>query len=191
MVGVDDIVITGIGAVTPIGIGRDALLNSLLVGKCGSKVLFQAASGKPILVGATIDNFDGKNYVSPRKALKLMSREVQTAYTAAQLAWEDAGLSAVKPDPDRMGVVYGSEMIPGDHSDLVDSIVACSVDGEFEPSLWGQHYTKTFPLWMLRNLPNMPACHVAIAIDARGPNNTIAQEEVSGIVALSEAICIM
>lgn len=191
MVGFDDIVITGVGAVTPIGIGREALQNGLLAGKCGSKQLFRAVGGNPILVGATIDDFDGKQFVTPRKALKLMSREVQIAYAAAHLAWEDAGLSESKPEPERMGVVFGSEMIPGDHSEIVEAVQGCSTNGRFDPDLWGENYTKIFPLWMLRNLPNMPACHVAIAIDARGPNNTIAMEEVSGLLALGEAICIM
>ncbi len=125
------------------------------------------------------------------RALKVMSREVQIAYAAAHLAWEDAGLSDAKPDPDRMGVVYGSEMIPGDHAEVVEAVLGCATNGQFDPSLLGQNYSKIFPLWMLRNLPNMPACHVAIAIDARGPNNTIVMEEVSGLLALSEAICIM
>lgn len=191
MVGVDDIVITGIGAVTPIGIGRAALEQNLLAGVCGSKVLFQGTGGHPLLVGATIDNFDGKDYVTPRKSLKLMSREVQIAYAAAHLAWEDAQLTDSKPDSERIGVVYGSEMIPGDHAEIVEAVRGCSNEGEIDHSRWGENLSKIYPLWMLRNLPNMPACHVAIAVDARGPNNTIALEEVSGLLALGEAIGIM
>jgi len=60
--------------------------------------------------------------------------------------------------------------------------------GELGLSGGGQGFeTQVYPLWMLRNLPNMPACHVGVAIDARGPNNTIAQEEVSSLLALQEA----
>lgn len=192
MVGVDDIVITGIGAVTPIGIGRQALEQALLRGDCRSKVLFGTNGVEPIFVGAPVDEFDAKLYVTPRKALKLMSREVQIAYAAAHLAWEDAGLTDSKPDPERIGVVFGSEMIPGDHLEVVEAVRSCSHDGVIDHSLWGINFSKSiFPLWMLRYLPNMPACHVAIAIDARGPNNTLALEEVSGILALGEAISIM
>ena len=46
---------------------------------------------------------------------------------------------------------------------------------------------KMYPLWMLMYLPNMIACHVGIAHDARGPNNTICQGEVSSLLALIEA----
>ena len=45
-----------------------------------------------------------------------------------------------------------------------------------------------FPLWMLKYLPNMPACHMAIAQDARGPNNTIVLGEVSSLLAMAEGV---
>ncbi len=55
---------------------------------------------------------------------------MQIAYAAAHLAWEDAGLSDAKPDPDRMGVVYGSEMIPGDHAEVVEAVLGCARTGQ-------------------------------------------------------------
>ena len=50
---------------------------------------------------------------------------------------------------------------------------------------------KMYPLWMLMYLPNMIACHVGIAHDARGPNNTICQGEVSSLLAMIEAATII
>ena len=47
---------------------------------------------------------------------------------------------------------------------------------------------EMFPLWMLKYLPNMPACHVAIAQDARGPNNTIVLGEASSLMAIAEGM---
>ena len=44
------------------------------------------------------------------------------------------------------------------------------------------------PLWLLRQLPNMPACHISIEFDARGPNNTITCRESSALLALAEAV---
>ena len=46
---------------------------------------------------------------------------------------------------------------------------------------------EMYPLWMLKYLPNMPACHIGIRYDARGPNNTIAEGDVSSLLALAEA----
>lgn len=193
MVGIDDIVITGLGCVSPIGIGRQAFQQALLDGKCGIRCLYRIQDEpQTTFYGATVDDFSGKLYVTPRKALKVMSREVQLAYAAAHLAWQDSALADASVDPDRMGVIWGSEIIPGDEAELNGAIRASSSQGKMDFSAWGREFPKEiYPLWMLRNLPNMPACHVGIAVDARGPNNTIAQEEVSSLLALSEAALIM
>ncbi|MEM7557734.1 MAG: beta-ketoacyl synthase N-terminal-like domain-containing protein [Planctomycetota bacterium] len=188
MVGVDDIVITGIGCVTSIGIGREAFTQGLRDGKSAVRAVNETGEDRRTIYAAPVTDFDGKQYVKPRKALKVMSPEVQMAYSAAQLAWQDAGLEETQLESDRLGVIYGSELIPGNLDDLVGGVKACVEDGELDLSRWGQVFEKqVYPLWMLRNLPNMPACHVGIAIDARGPNNTIAQEEVSSLLALQEA----
>lgn len=192
MVGIDDIVITGLGCITPIGHGRHAFWQGLSTGKCGTREIFCSRSGDRVRYGGIIRDFDGKQYVVPRKALKLMSHEVQISYAAAHLAWEDAGLVSNVIEPDRVGVVFGSELIPGDPGDMIPAVRSCSNGSHMDSSRWGTEFSKAiYPLWLLRNLPNMPPCHVAIAVDARGPNNTIAQEEVSGLLALGEAINIM
>jgi 3-oxoacyl-[acyl-carrier-protein] synthase II len=60
--------------------------------------------------------------------------------------------------------------------------------GRFDFGQWGDKgLSEIFPLLMLKYLPNMPACHVAIARDARGPNNTITLGEVSSLLAIAEA----
>lgn len=198
MVGTNDIVITGLGCVSPIGIGREAFWNQLRNGKCGIRLMHciegDATQGelRREYYGGVIPDFDGKVYVTPRKALKVMNREVQTAYSAAHLAWQDAKLTGVETQADRLGVIYGAEMMPGELQDLSGAIANCAVNGEMQFSQWGQQFSKDiFPLWMLKNLPNMPACHVGIAINARGPNNTIVQEEISGLQALIEAAMII
>lgn len=193
MVSVDDIVITGIGCVTPIGIGRQEFWTSLRTGRCGIRTIHEIAEDPPVAFhGGVVDEFDGRLYVKPRKALKVMSREVQTAFAAAQLAWEDAHLAEHAIAPERTGVVFGSEMLTGDFSDLSSAVAACSTAGKMQPELWGKSFVKhVYPLWMLRNLPNMPACHIGIAVDAQGPNNTLAQEEVSGLLALYEACSVI
>jgi 3-oxoacyl-[acyl-carrier-protein] synthase II len=193
MVGTNDIVITGLGCVSPIGIGREAFWDSLKSGKCGiSLVHCIEGDERREFYGGVVKDFDGKVYVTPRKALKVMNREAQTAYSVAHLAWRDAKLNDVELDADRLGVIYGSEIMPGEIQDLTCAIQNCSVAGEMQPDRWGQQFSRDiFPLWMLKNLPNMPACHVGIAINARGPNNTIVEEEISGLQALIEAAMII
>lgn len=183
------IAITGVGCVSPIGTGRNDFLAGLLSKQSAIRVV-QTLSDRHQTTsrGAQIEGFEGKQFVKPRKAIKVMSREVQLAFAAAQLAWQDAFPDEQQPDPDRIGVVFGSEMLHGDIGDVIPAVQACMTDGALDIAHWGTTFGKQiYPLWMLKNLPNMPACHVGIAVDARGPNNTIAQEEVSGLLALSEA----
>lgn len=188
-----DIVITGVGCVTAIGIGREEFWSGLKVGQCAIQNLeVFGANSAHVVPGAPLRGFDPKAYVTPRKALKVMSREVQTAYSAAHLAWTDAAITDSQTDPNRVGVIYGAEVIASELEDLTSAISASSTSGKMDFERWGTCGIKEiFPLWMLKNLPNMPACHVGIAIDARGPNNSIAQEEVSGLNALMEAAAII
>jgi 3-oxoacyl-[acyl-carrier-protein] synthase II len=188
-----DIVITGMGVVTPIGIGHEEFWSSLEVGRCGIEPLNEpAAADSRLFVGATLKNFDAKQYVTPRKALKVMVSELQSAYAASRLAWLDAGLGEGHVDPDRVGVVFGSETFAGDSADLVEAVMACAENGTMVAERWGSSFSRSIaPLWMLKSLPNMPACHVGIAVDARGPNNTIVMDEVGGLLALQEAAMII
>jgi 3-oxoacyl-[acyl-carrier-protein] synthase II len=189
MVGINDIVITGIGCVTPLGIGEAAFRQALLEGQCAIRPYVTLSdSAQTTYYAAQLTDFDGKQYVTPRKALKVMGREVQIAFSAAHLAWQNAGLADFTPASDRVGVVYGTEVTPGDVHELVPAIGACVDSAGMNFSKWGGGFAKhIYPLWMLKYLPNMAACHVGIAIDARGPNNSLAMEEASGLLALGEA----
>jgi len=186
-----DVVITGIGVASPIGIGKDAYWKSMLEGRSGVGPLAVAAgTDLPVKIGGEIRGFDGKPFVKPRKSLKVMCREIQIGYTASVLALQDAGLSAGKVDPDRFGVVLGSEMFYCDLDELAGAYRKCVVDGQLRPDMWGAGaMSDMYPLWMLKYLPNIVACHIAITEDARGPNNTITLDEVSSLLAVIESVC--
>jgi 3-oxoacyl-[acyl-carrier-protein] synthase II len=143
-------------------------------------------------IGAAVKDFDGKLYVKPRKALKVMSREIQTGFSAASLAVEHAGLQAGQIPPDRAGVVFGSEMLHCEPEEMLAVHRRCIENGTFHFERWGTSFaSEMYPLWMLMYLPNMIACHIGIAHDARGPNNTICQGDVSSLLALIEAVLII
>ena len=119
-------------------------------------------------------DFDPKQYVRPRKSLKVMSRDIQLAFAAADLACVDAGLRDHPIAPERLGVVFGAALIPGELDELIGTYRNCMIDGKFDFRRWGPAaMAELFPLWMLKYLPNMPACHIGIGQDARGPNNSI------------------
>lgn len=188
-----EIVITGLGVVSPIGVGQQAFWASMLEGRSGVGPIEQFdARGVPIPFGGEVRHFDAKEFVKPRKSLKVMAREIQFGVAAAGMAYEDAGLGPHTVDPERFGVVLGSDLIQGQAEDVVQAFMRSRVDGRFEFSLWGRAaMEEIYPLWMLKYLPNMPACHIAIAFDARGPNNTHALGEVSSLQAMSEAVRVL
>ncbi|MDP6445516.1 MAG: beta-ketoacyl-[acyl-carrier-protein] synthase family protein [Pirellulaceae bacterium] len=186
-----DILITGLGVTSPIGIGRDEFWESLLAGKSGVRALPEGTE-LPVHIGADVESFEPKLYVKPRKSLKVMCREVQLGYSAATLAVGDAGLDAAEVDSDRFGVLYGCDMLYCEISTLEDSYrAAIGEGGEFEFDRWGEAMSNMYPLWMLMFLPNMVACHIGIALDARGPNNTIVVGDSSSLSALIEAVSVM
>ncbi|MCP4189330.1 MAG: beta-ketoacyl-[acyl-carrier-protein] synthase family protein [Planctomycetaceae bacterium] len=184
------VVITGIGVVSPIGVGREPFWSSLRESQSGvTRLEFLAASESPVDIGAALKDFDGKQYIKPRKALKVMCREIQTACSAAAMAVADSGLEQADSDPDRKGAVFGSQMLYGAINDYEDLFRGSSPNGEFDFNQFGESFpNRMYPLWMLKNLPNMAACHIAIAHDARGPNNSIVLGEVGSLVALEEAV---
>jgi 3-oxoacyl-[acyl-carrier-protein] synthase II len=184
------VVITGIGVASPIGIGCEAVQRALASGQSGVRRLSDFDSPEfPVRVGAEVVDFDAKQYVTPRKSLKVMSRGIQLAFAAAQLANADADLASAAPSPDRFGVVFGADMIQVDPNELINAFRCCIEDNRFDPTRWDERaISELYPLWMLKYLPNMPACHVAIALDARGPNNTIVLAEASSLLAIAEGM---
>ncbi len=192
MAGSRDVLITGVGVVSPIGLGRSSFWASLQEGRSGvARLAAFPPDDMPVQIGAELKAFDPKQWVKPRKALKVMCRELQTAFSAYTLALEDAQLTPGSSHlaPERMAAVFGSEMLYGEVEDFIDLYQACNEDGQFVQTKFAEQFqSRMNPLWMLKNLPNMAACHVAIAHDAQGPCNTIVSGEVSSLLALIEAV---
>ena len=184
------VVITGMGVVCPIGVGKAAFWESLCAHRSGVRPChFLDGTDMPVRFGAELIGFDAKQYVRPRKSLKVMCREIQMGFAASVLAAEDARLAADSVDPDRLGAVFGSEMFYGELEELEEVYRNCMPNGHFEFDRWGPRaMSDLFPLWMLKYLPNMAACHIGIAHDARGPNNTITLGEASSLLAITEAV---
>ena len=185
-----EVVITGVGVVAPCGVGIGEFWNALLAGRSGIDRLGIAADmDLPIKIGGEISNFNPDEFIASRKRLKLMCREMQTGCAAASLAVQDAGLDNSSVEPERLGVVFGGEIYYGPVENAAEAYRACIVDGEMKPELWGEASTRELhPLYMLRTLPNMCACHIAISHDARGPCNTIVSGDVSSLLAVIEGM---
>jgi 3-oxoacyl-[acyl-carrier-protein] synthase II len=195
------VVVTGMGVVTPLGLELDALADALESGRSGMvQIRGFDASGLPLHHAAEAVAFTGDiadygplqsdQKRAIRKGQKVMCRESQMAVAAAQRALHDSGLADGERNPDRIGCVFGSDYMLTIPEDFTTSVAHCrSPQGEFDFDLWGSEgLPRMAPLWLLLYLPNMPASHIAIYNDLRGPSNSLTMREVSGHLAVGEAV---
>ncbi|MCI0332559.1 MAG: beta-ketoacyl-[acyl-carrier-protein] synthase family protein [Planctomycetes bacterium] len=184
-----DVVITGLGVISPIGVGREAVWESITSRRSGVRPLAQLLSaGWLAPFGGNVVDFEPKELIQPRKSIKVMCREIQFASAAAEMAWQDAGLAEATIDPDRFGVIGAAGVLYCDLEELRIPFVEWLKQEDFDIHRWSRKAMgELYPLWMLKYLPNMPACHIGIRYDARGPNNTISLGDVSSMLAVAEA----
>jgi 3-oxoacyl-[acyl-carrier-protein] synthase II len=193
------VVITGVGVVCPLGSTKEALWEGLSAGRSGVAPLADGPAGPSGRFGAEARQFTGEiddfgplekeQKKAIRKGLKVMCRECQMGVAVAQLALADAGLRAGAIDPDRAGISFGVDYMLSVPEEFTDGVVQClDGDGQFHFSRWGgEGMAKMSPLWLLKYLPNMPASHLAIYNDFRGPNNSLTMREAAANAALGEA----
>jgi 3-oxoacyl-[acyl-carrier-protein] synthase II len=193
------VVITGMGVFCPLGNSPGALWESLVTAQSGvvPLTLTPALEGRIAFGGETsfrehIDDFgplEGDVKKGIRKALKMMCRESMLAVAAAQQAIAHAAWDRSALSPERIGVVFGSDYMLSPPEDFLQGMLACGVgEGAFDYERWGGiGLRKMNPLWMLSYLPNMPASHIAIFNDLRGPNNSLTLREASSLAAVREA----
>lgn len=196
------VVITGMGLISPLGNSKEAAWESLATGRSGigplrclpSQSLPMHCAGEARDFAGDIADFgrlEKEQVRTIRKGLKVMCREIQMGVAAAQLALQDAGLKPGGYDADRTGVVYGSDYIMTGPEEFAEGVRNClTPDEKFDFARWAtEGMAKVTPLWLLKYLPNMPASHVAIYNDLRGPNNSITLREASANLAVAEAYC--
>jgi 3-oxoacyl-[acyl-carrier-protein] synthase II len=193
------VVITGLGVISPLGNTPGALWAALMAGRSGvATTSLLPAERQPLKYAAEARDFTGEiedfgplekeRKKSIKKGLKVMCRETRMAVAAAQLAIADAGFAEAPMDPEMSGVVLGSDYMLTVPEDYEGGIRKCAPGGDFEYVRWGKEgLGEMAPLWMLKYLPNMPASHIAIYNDLRGPNNSLTMREAAGNLAIGEA----
>src|SRR5947209_3609750 len=153
------VVVTGIGVVSPNGIGRKAFSEAIVEGRSGvSRIESFDTAGQAVKIAGEIKNFDVLPYLGEhKKNAKLMSRAVGFAVGAAALAAEDAGLDSDRLDPERFGVCMGTGITPVDVAELAGPMArGLGDDGVFDVGRFTVAQAESiFPLWLLRHLPNM------------------------------------
>ncbi len=188
------VVITGLGAVSAAGEGAAALWDAAKHGRSGIGVVkFNGGSSEWSTTGAQIAHFDPEKYITQRKSLKVMARDIQLAVAGASLAMKDSRIQERPYDHDRFGVIVGSGVLNHELDELALSVQpAADDDGNLDMKKFGDAgLSSLFPLWLLKYLPNMPACHISILFDLRGMNNTITTGASGGLQSVGEALRII
>jgi 3-oxoacyl-[acyl-carrier-protein] synthase II len=194
----DKPVITGFGAVSCLGQSSRDMWKALLNGRCGiGPITAFDPAGFPCKIAGQVTDFNVSKHIpkSYRKNIKIMSRDIELAVAAANEAIISSGLitRAIDPEkvninPTRVGVNIGAGMISPDLVELAPSVAKSETGGQFDIKKWGKDGLELIPpLWLLKYLPNMPACHISIIHDIQGPSNSITCAEVSSLLAISEA----
>lgn len=183
------VMITGLGALTAAGVGAEALWRAALEKKSSIGRIFfgEDASWEPL--GAAIRDFMPEQYVTKRKSIKIMARDIQLAVAAGSLAIQDADLMSATVERDRFGVIVGSGVLNHEPDELAACVKnSLNEKGALDLAKFGgEGLSSLFPLWLLKYLPNMSACHLSILFDLRGPNNSITAGGASGLQAVGEA----
>lgn len=166
------VVITGIGAVTPVGNTATETWEALVAGRSGiTAVTLFDASAYDSRVAGEVKNFSPEARI-PRKEARRMARCSQISVIAAYEAMEDAGLDLEQEDPTRMGVIMGTGV--GGQDMFVDMIKTGVTANRM----------RSRPVDVINGLPNMPAFHISNFLGFRGPLNTVVTACAAGTQAI-------
>src|SRR3954469_18964097 len=173
------VVITGIGVCSPIGLSAKTFWENLLAGQVGvRRIAAYDPSGFPAQIAGEVPAYKIGDFVpkSYRKATKVMARDIELAVIAADDAFKDSGLlsKAYSETPtingQRFGCNIGAGLISAELTELTAAMTTArsqeSAGGSsntLDLKQWGGHgINQLTPLWLLKYLPNMLACHVTI-----------------------------
>ncbi|MCC6580708.1 MAG: hypothetical protein IT440_09715 [Phycisphaeraceae bacterium] len=201
------VVITGLGPVSALGLGSQATWQGVREGRCGiGPIQAFDPSGFACRIASEAPPFKIAEYVPKtyRKATKVMARDIELAVVAADHAARDAKLITRGTQPDapkgdafqptdaaqRVGCHIGAGLIAAELNELAGALVqARDEHGKFDIHRWGNEGMKNLtPLWLLKYLPNMLACHVTIIHETQGPSNTITCGEASSHLSIGESL---
>jgi len=169
------VVVTGLGAVSPLGCGTEANWTALLAGRSGiGPITAFDSTSFPVRIAGEVRDFDPSAYIE-KKELKRVDRFAQLAIAAAQMAVDDAGLQVAPDEAPRVGVVVGVGM--GGIATIEETVQTYLKEG----------LRRVSPFFIPRLIANMAPGHIAIRFGCLGVNYTPTSACASGGQAVGEA----
>lgn len=170
------VVVTGVGPVTPIGIGREAFWQALQAGRSGIRNVEDVVDldGIDVKIGAPVDVFDPLDYIDGKKARRL-DRSTQFALAAAQLALQDSGIDLAACELERFGVVAGT------------GIGGMQTFAENFTTLIERGPRRVSPFFVPRMMPNAICGEISIEHGLKGANFGVVSACASGTHAIGLA----
>lgn len=169
------VVLTGLGVISPIGIGKEKYWESLTNGISGiGPVTRFDASDLPTKIAGEVNDFEPKDFLD-RKEAKRMDRFAQFAVAVAKMAVEDAQLDLEKIDKEQVGVILGS------------GIGGMDTLEEQSKTLIQKNANRISPFFVPMMICNMAAGHISINFGFKGINTTVVTACASGTNAIGDA----
>ena len=163
---------TGIGMVTPLGIGKNRFSEALFRGDSSIREIASFDTSRfSSHLGAEIREFSPRDFISV-KNLRRMDRLSQMAVASTRLALEDAGVAVTPANRDRIGIILGTAFGPTDLKVYCANILFTQGPGRINPTL------------VPNSVMNAPAGHASIELGFRGVNTTVNHQATSGETAL-------
>ena len=170
------VVVTGMGAITPIGNSVNEFWESCLAGKSGVDILTSFDhSAYPIHIAGEVKGFDPEAHMDRRDARR-MARFSQFAIAATHQALKQAELDMDEVERTRVGVLIGNGI--GGLNETQEAVRTIDEKGGM----------KIDPFYYPKMLPNMAAAHIALHVGAKGYNNTVITACAAGTQAIGDAL---
>ena len=169
------VVVTGLGAVSPVGIGKENFWNALINGKNGiRRITYFDATELTAQIAGEVPDFDPAQFID-KKEFKRVDRYTQLALAASKLALEDSKLDLAQIDNDRAGVFVGTGIGGMD-----------TLHNQYE-KLFSKGASRISPFFIPMAITNMAAGNIAIAFKFQGPCECIVTACASGTNAIGDA----
>jgi len=169
------VVVTGLGAVTPIGIGKDEFWQSLLAGKSGiGKITHFDASEYTTQIAGEVKDFDPTKYIDKKEA-KRMDPFTQFAVAASKMAFEDSGINLETEDRTRIGTMIGT------------GIGGMDTLNEQYKNLFDKGPNRISPFFIPMMIGNMAAGQTSITFGLQGPCSCVTTACATGTNAIGDA----